>query len=184
MTITVSSGPRQVEVPGLVGLTYDEAVDALDEVGLEAQRVEVFSQRPPGEVVNQNPKEGQRVDEGTEVEVRVSQGVRQVQVPDVLGQSESSARDELETAGFAVSVTQAPSDTTPEDLVSAQSPSPGAEADERALIQNAGLRQSVVFEDVTDPLQDGIVLDQDPGGGSQAPSGSTVTIAVGRFVVP
>ena len=73
-------------VPGLVGLTYDEAVDALNDVGLDAQRVEVFSQRPPGEVVNQNPKEGQRVDEGTEVEVRVSQGVRQVQVPDVLGQ--------------------------------------------------------------------------------------------------
>jgi beta-lactam-binding protein with PASTA domain/serine/threonine protein kinase len=208
--ITVSSGPRQVEVPGLVGLTYDEAVDALNEVGLEPQRVEVFSQRPPNEVVNQNPEEGQRVDEGTEVEVRVSQGVRQVTVPDVLGQSESSARDELGDAGFEVSVTQAPSDTTEEGLVSSQSPSAGAEADEgstvqitistgpelvdvpdvvgetradaRILIQSAGLQQSVVFQDVTDPDEDGFVLDQDPDGGSQVPSGSTVTIAVGRLV--
>ncbi|MGH3039388.1 MAG: Stk1 family PASTA domain-containing Ser/Thr kinase [Gaiellaceae bacterium] len=210
VTITVSSGPRRVEVPGLVGLSYEEAVDALDEVGLEPQRVNVFSQRPVGQVVNQNPKEGQRVDEGTEVEVRVSRGVRQVQVPDILGQSESSARDELDTAGLNVAVTQAPSDTTPEGLVSAQSPGAGSQVDQgatvqitistgpelvtvpdvvgdprldaRAAIRAGDLRSTVVFQDVIDPAQDDIVLDQDPGGGSQAPPGSTVTIVVGRLV--
>ena len=35
---------------------------------------------------------------------------------------------------------------------------------------------------VTDPLDDGIVLDQDPGGDSQARPGSIVTIVVGRLV--
>jgi beta-lactam-binding protein with PASTA domain/serine/threonine protein kinase len=210
--ITVSTGPRQVEVPGLVGLMYEEAVDALNDVGLEPRRVDVFSERPSGQVTNQNPKEGQRVDEGTEVEVRVSRGVRQVTVPDVLGQPESSARDELESAGFQVSVTEAPSDTTPEDLVSSQSPSPGAEVDEgstvqitistgpelvtvpdvigeartnaRTLIREAGLGRSVVFEDVSDPAQDDVVLDQDPAGGSEANPGTTVTIVVGRLVAP
>jgi beta-lactam-binding protein with PASTA domain len=130
----------------------------------------------------------------------------------VLGQSESSATTELEDAGFAVAVSQAPSDDTQEGLVSAQSPSPGTEAargstvqitistgpelvevpdvvDEdvataRALIRDAGLRPATVFEDVTDPSQDGIVLDQDPGGGSEASPGSVVTILVGRFVEP
>ena len=210
VTITVSSGPREVEVPELVGLTYEEALDALNEVNLEPRRVEVFSQKPPGQVVNQDPKQGEQVDEGTEVEVRVSKGVRQVEVPSVLGQSESSARTELEDAGFEVAVTQAPSDDTDEGLVSSQSPSAGTEAGQgstvsitistgpqlvtvpdvigetlssaRAQIRDEGLRPSTSCEEVIDPGQLGIILQQNPGGGSQASPGSTVTIVVGRLI--
>jgi eukaryotic-like serine/threonine-protein kinase len=210
VTITVSTGPRQVEVPSLVGGTYEEAVDALTQLGLEPQRVEVFSQRPVGQVTGQDPEPGQIVDEGSQVEVRVSKGVRQIAVPDVLGQSESSATAELQGAGFEVSVTQASSDTVSEGLVSAQSPGAGTETAKgstvtitistgpeltttpdvigeevstaRAMIRDAGLRPSTVFEDVTDPSEDGIVLDQDPSGGTEVEPGSTVTILVGRFV--
>jgi eukaryotic-like serine/threonine-protein kinase len=212
VTITVSTGPRQVEVPSLVGGTYEEAVDALTELGLEPLRVEVFSQKPVGQVTGQDPEAGQIVDEGSQVEVRVSKGVRQIAVPDVLGQSESSATGELQAAGFEVSVTEAPSDTVSEGLVSAQSPSAGTEAAKgstvtitistgpeltttpdvigeevataRAMIRDAGLRPSTVFQDVDDPAQDGIVLDQDPPGGTELEPGSTVTILVGRFVAP
>jgi eukaryotic-like serine/threonine-protein kinase len=212
VTITVSTGPRQVEVPSLVGGTYEEAVDALNELGLEPQRVEVFSQKPVGQVTGQDPEAGEIVDEGSQVEVRVSKGVRQIAVPDVLGQSESSATGELQAAGFEVSVTEAPSDTVSEGLVSAQSPSAGTEAAKgstvtitistgpelttvpdvigedtataRAMIRDAGLRPSTVFQEVTDPSQDGIVVDQDPPGGTEVEPGSTVTILVGRFVEP
>jgi serine/threonine-protein kinase len=212
VTITVGTGPRQVEVPALRGLTYEEAVDALNEVGLKARRVNVFAQAPEGTVAGQSPRAGEQVDEGTEVEVRVSQGPEEVEVPDVLAQSESSATAELRDAGFEVSVTEAPSDTTPEGLVSAQSPGPGELAakgatvtitistgpelatvpevigetsgDARAMIQDAGFRPRTVFQDVTDPLQEGVVLDQDPAGGSQARPGSTITIYVGRLAGP
>jgi serine/threonine-protein kinase len=210
VTITVSTGPRQVEVPRLVGLTYNEALDELDELGLDANRVEVFSQKPVDQVTGQDPKAGEMVDEGTEVEVRVSKGVRQIEVPDVLGQSESSATAELQGADFEVTVTEAPSDDVPEGLVSSQSPSPGSQAprgstvqitistgpqlvnvpdvvgepvdDARAILQDDGFQPRTVFQDVTDPLLDGIVLDQDPGGGSQASPGSRVTIVVGRLI--
>jgi beta-lactam-binding protein with PASTA domain/tRNA A-37 threonylcarbamoyl transferase component Bud32 len=212
VTITVSTGPRQVEVPSLVGGTYEEAVDALTELGLEPRRVEVFSQKPVGQVTGQDPAAGEIVDEGSRVEVRVSKGVRQVAVPDVLGQSESSATAELQAAGFEVSVTEASSDTVSEGLVSAQSPSAGTAvakgstvtitistgpeltavpdvigedvATARAMIRDAGLRPSTQFQDVDDPAQDGIVLDQDPSGNEQASPGSTVIILVGRFVEP
>ena len=208
MTITVSSGPREVEVPRLAGLTYEEALDALNEVNLESRRVDVFSQKPVGQVTAQDPAAGELADEGTEVEVRVSKGVREVQVPDVVGQSEASARSELEAAGFEVAVNEAPSDTA-EGLVASQSPSAGSEAAEgstvtitvssgpdlvtvpdvvgelqssaRSMIRSAGLQPSAVCEEVTDPSQNNVVLGQDPGGGEQADSGSTVTIIVGRF---
>jgi beta-lactam-binding protein with PASTA domain/tRNA A-37 threonylcarbamoyl transferase component Bud32 len=212
VTITVSTGPRQVEVPSLVGGTYEEAVDALTELGLEPRRVEVFSQKPVGQVTGQDPAAGEIVDEGSRVEVRVSKGVRQVAVPDVLGQSESSATAELQAAGFEVSATEASSDTVSEGLVSAQSPTAGTAvakgstvtitistgpeltavpdvigedvATARAMIRDAGLRPSTQFQDVDDPAQDGIVLDQDPSGNEQASPGSTVIILVGRFVEP
>ncbi len=212
VTITVSTGPRRVEVPSLVGLRYEEAVDALNEVGLKPNRLDVFSQKPVGQVTAQNPEPGQEVDEGTEVEVRVSKGVQDVEVPDVLGQSESSARAELEAAGFEVTVVEAPDNETPSGLVADQSPDPGTEAprrstvqitistgpelttvpnvfgqdasDARAALQDAGFRTRTVFDDVTDPSQDGVVLDQSPSGGSQARPGSTVTIVVGRLVSP
>ena len=210
VTITVGTGPTQVAVPPLVGLTYEEAVDALNEVGLEPQRVNVFSRRPEGRVAGQNPAAGAQVDEGSEVEVRVSQGPRLIEVPDVLDQSEESAIEELEEAGFQTRSIEAPSDTTEAGLVSAQSPAPGDMArrgatvqitistgpelapvpgvigeiagDARAIIDEAGFRPRTVFQDVVDPLQDGIVLDQDPAGESSARPGSTVTIFVGQLV--
>jgi eukaryotic-like serine/threonine-protein kinase len=210
VTITVGTGPQQVEVPRLVGLTYEDAVDALDEVGLEPRRVNVFSQKPEGEVTGQSPRAGELVDEGSEVEVRVSQGPEEVEVPDVLGQSEQSAIDELEAAGFEVSSSEAPSDDTPAGLVSAQNPGPGELAaegstvqitistgpelatvpdvvgepagDARAMLQDAGFRPRTIFQDTADPLEDGVVLDQDPSGNSQARPGTTVTIVVGRLV--
>ena len=192
VTITVSSGPRQVEVPSLVGLDYEDAVDALNELGLKASRLEVFSQKPVGQVTGQDPKTGVIVDEGSEVEVRVSKGVQSIAVPDVLGQTESSARAELEAAGFEVSVAEAPDDDTPQGLVAAQSPSAGTEAprkstvqitistgpelttvpdvigldasDARAQLQDAGFRTRTIFTDVTDPAEDGVVQDQNPAG--------------------
>ena len=141
--------------------------------------------------------------------MRVSKRVQSIAVPDVLGQTESSARAELEAAGFEVSVTEAPDDDTPQGLVAAQSPSAGTEAprkstvqitistgpelttvpdvigldasDARAQLQDAGFRTRTIFTDVTDPAEDGVVQDQNPAGDSQARPNSTVTILVGRL---
>jgi beta-lactam-binding protein with PASTA domain len=193
-------------------MTYEEAVDLLNERGLRARRVEVFSQKPVGQVTGQEPKPGETVDEGTQIEVRVSKGVQEIEVPDVLSQSESSARAELQDAGFEVTVAQAPSDTVPAGLVSAQSPGPGTLAtkgstvavtistgpelvtvpdvvgqDEdtgRAMLLDDGFRVRTVFQDTTDPNEDTIVLDQDPAGNSQVSPGTRVTIVVGRLVGP
>ena len=54
-------------------------------------------------------------------------------------------------------------------------------SDAQAQLRASGFRVRIVPQDVTDPNQEGIVQTQDPAGGTQAPPGSTVTIAVGRF---
>jgi len=209
VTIIVSTGVPKATVPDVVGMDYADAVDALNEVNLEARKREVFSKKPPGRVVAQNPPSGEVVDEGTTVVLRVSKGKQVVTVPDVLDQTESSARSELQAAGFAVQAVQAPSDSTPEGFVSAQSPDPGTEAPKGSTVtitvstgpssasvpnvvgeqkeaaqddlKNAGFKVKVENVPVTDPTQDNVVQDQNPDGGSQAQRGSTVTIFVGQF---
>jgi eukaryotic-like serine/threonine-protein kinase len=208
VTIVVSTGPREVEVPALAGRTYEEAVDILEELGLEPERVDVFSQRPVGVVVSLDPKAGTLVDEGSVVTVRVSKGTQLIPVPDVLEQSEDSARAELETAGFQVEVVEAPSSSTPAGLVSAQSPDPGVEAARGSTVQitistgpeqvrvpavegmSEGEAQDALEAEgfvvevecvvVVDPGQVGIVQDTDPEANTLVESGSSVTIKVGQ----
>jgi beta-lactam-binding protein with PASTA domain/tRNA A-37 threonylcarbamoyl transferase component Bud32 len=209
VTIVVSTGVAQAVVPDVVGMDYADAVDALDEVNLDARKRTVFSTKQDGRVIGQDPPAGEVVDEGTAVVLRVSKGEETATVPNVLDQTESSARAELEALGFEVQSVQAPSDTTPEGLVSAQSPDPGTEARKgspvtitvstgpstatvpnvlgeakeqaRDDLKNAGFKVKTENVPVTDPAQDNVVQDQDPDGGSEAEPGSTVTIFVGQF---
>jgi beta-lactam-binding protein with PASTA domain/tRNA A-37 threonylcarbamoyl transferase component Bud32 len=209
VTIIVSTGVPKTTVPDVVGMDYADAVDALNEVNLEARKRDVFSKKPDGQVVAQDPPSGDVVNEGTTVVLRVSKGKQVATVPDVLDQTESSARSELQAAGFEVQAVQAPSDSTPEGFVSAQSPDPGTEASKGSTVtitvstgpssstvpnvvgeqreaaqddlKNADFKVKVENVPVTDPTQDNVVQDQNPDGGSQAQKGSTVTIFVGQF---
>jgi beta-lactam-binding protein with PASTA domain/predicted Ser/Thr protein kinase len=209
VTIIVSTGVPKTTVPDVVGLDYADAVDQLNQANLDARRREVFSKKPAGQVVGQNPGAGDVVPEGSTVVLRVSKGQQTVSVPDVLNQSESSARAELEAAGFKVQSVSAPSDSTASGLVSAQSPDPGTEAPKGSTVtitvssgpssttvpnvvgeqketaqddlKNAGFKVKVQTVTVSDPTQDNVVQDQDPTGGTTATKGSTVTIYVGKF---
>jgi serine/threonine-protein kinase len=51
----------------------------------------------------------------------------------------------------------------------------------RATLQDAGFRTREVLEDTDDPTLDGVVLSQDPIGGTQEEQNSLVTLFVGRF---
>jgi serine/threonine-protein kinase len=48
-------------------------------------------------------------------------------------------------------------------------------------IEGAGLSASVSEQTTDDQSQDGVVIDQSPGAGSELEEGGTVTIVVGRF---
>jgi serine/threonine-protein kinase len=46
-------------------------------------------------------------------------------------------------------------------------------------LQDAGFQIQVIMVPPPDPSQSGIVIDEEPAGGTRAPEGSTVTIYVG-----
>ena len=208
VTIDVSSGKPEVSVPSLVGQSRDSAVAALTQLGLVAQVVEVNSDREEGSVVAQSLAPGTVVVEGTRVRINVSKGPKPVVVPNVVNQPYEQAALELRRNGFGVTRVDVASDLT-EGIVVDQDPSGDSEATKgttvtlsvsrgpstvavpdvttqdvsiaQVTLEGAGFRTSVVFEDVDDPSFDGIVMSQDPVGGSRAAPDTVITLFVGRF---
>ncbi len=107
VVLTISRGPKQVEVPDIVGLSQADAVAALEGVDLvvgEGTRVEDAS--PRDTVLDQDPAAGTSVDARTAVDVTLSSGPTSITVPDVKGLPEADAVAALTDAGLVVASTE------------------------------------------------------------------------------
>jgi eukaryotic-like serine/threonine-protein kinase len=204
--LTVSKGKETVSVPSVTGKSQADAVSTLTNAGLVARVFQVPSSKPVDTVTGQDPLPGKTVVKGSKVRINVSSGPAEVTVPSVVGLPFDQASAALQNEGFAVGRKNVESDQ-PADTVVDQSPSgsanPGStitlsvskgpktsavpdvtsqdEQSARDSITSAGFTVRVRDQDVTDPGLEGIVLDQAPGGGTQAKQGSIVTITVGRL---
>ncbi|MBA2768139.1 MAG: Stk1 family PASTA domain-containing Ser/Thr kinase [Sporichthyaceae bacterium] len=97
--VVVSTGVEETVVPTLVGLSIDEARQALREADLElGNTTQVPSREPRGTVTKVEPKEGKSVEVGESVNLRYASGSNRV--PNLEGRTESEARSVLEDAGF------------------------------------------------------------------------------------
>jgi serine/threonine-protein kinase len=137
VTLTVSSGPSQVVVPPVVGLTSEAARQQLSALGLEISVTEEASDRPTGEVTAQSPDAGTEVDPGSTVEVTVSSGpdVTEVTVPNVVGQIRSDGVSAIRGADLIATVVEEPTTILPQDgRVIDQSPGGGEKVSPRTTI--------------------------------------------------
>ncbi|TMM32975.1 MAG: Stk1 family PASTA domain-containing Ser/Thr kinase [Actinobacteria bacterium] len=207
--LTVSTGKPKARVPDVVGKSQSDAVAALTAAHLKVAVFHVYSSKSPDTVTAQNPPADSRVFWNTKVRINVSQGAKQIEIPSVVGQPYASARSTLLAAGLNVAKSLVDSNQ-PTNTVIAQSPDAGTrvgagttvtlsvsrgstattpvpdvrnqdEPTAKALLTGSGFKVTVVRQTVTDPSEQGIVLDQQPGGGTNAPAGSTVTIFVGKI---
>lgn len=106
ITLIVSSGPAPRVVPsGLAGGSFEAAAAALTDIGLEAVRVEVFSDTvAAGTVMGTDPSPDTEVARGSAVRVNVSKGPDLVAVPSVVGMAIEAADAALRAAGLDVFV--------------------------------------------------------------------------------
>jgi beta-lactam-binding protein with PASTA domain/predicted Ser/Thr protein kinase len=207
--LTVSQGKPKTTVPDVVGKQQSDAVAALIAAHLKVKTFHVYSSESPDTVTAQNPQANSRVFWNTSVRINVSQGAKQIQIPNVVGQPYASARSTLLAAGLDVAKTTVDSNQ-PANTVVSQSPDAGTrvgagttitlsvssgatsttpvpdvtnqdEPTARALLTGSGFKVKVTKQPVTDPSEQGIVLDQQPAGGTNAPAGTTVTIDVGNY---
>jgi beta-lactam-binding protein with PASTA domain len=134
VTIVVSTGPQQVQVPDVTGENQEDAVARLREEGLSAVVREKPSSEPVDTVVSQTPAGGQEVDQGSTVTIFISNG-KVKEVPDVTGLSQTEAETEIADAGFRPSVRTRQTDQPDQDgTVLSQSPGGGTKRKEGATV--------------------------------------------------
>jgi beta-lactam-binding protein with PASTA domain len=124
----VSSGPEQVEVPDVTGLSRDSAEDLLAKAGLEPAVVEKESEEPEDDVISQDPAGGTEVDRGSTVTITVSTGIEKVSVPNVVGLSRRDAVAQLREVGLVAAPRETDvTDPSQDGVVTDQRPAAGIE---------------------------------------------------------
>ncbi|ONM49095.1 Stk1 family PASTA domain-containing Ser/Thr kinase [Nocardia donostiensis] len=137
ITVQVSTGPQQVPIPQLTGLSREQAAQKLNAEGLQLHPEvarEPSSPENKDKVVGQEPSSGVEMDAGGMVRVTVGSGPEQVRVPDVVGQQIDVAEPNLvASAGFEIVIREVPS-TEPRGKVLATDPPGGSMVDKGSTI--------------------------------------------------
>ena len=133
VTLVVSSGQRYGTIPGVIGMSRELALNALETAGFEAGEVtERPSNEPRGAVIDSRPRPGTQAPMPTTVSLVISAGPTTIIVPDVVGRPVSEATILLRQVGLAVGeIAYANGGNAIADaaaVVSSQSPPAGSQA--------------------------------------------------------
>ena len=137
VTIYVSKGGEDIEMPDLNGLSRSDAQNKIQKIGLTVGSVyEKYSEEEAGTVIATDPHYGNRISKGQVVDLTVSKGARTrlVSVPDVTGGTLEAGRDSLTSHKLVVgTITKTPSEQA-EGTVVSQSPVSGGSAEEGTAV--------------------------------------------------
>jgi serine/threonine-protein kinase len=202
-----------VDVPRVTGSTLDRAVSELNSEGFSVGEVlRVQRDAPVNRVLDQDPVGESDRDcalfgwfcSDPDVNLTVSAGPGQVQIPDLAGQTRDAAEQVLDDAGLGVAVETTPSNDVPSDTVIETDP-PAGESVRRGTqvtlvvssgpsqvavppvvgqtlsaaeqqLSARGLEASSTEEESERPA--GEVISQSPNAGTRVDPGSTVSLVV------
>jgi serine/threonine-protein kinase len=154
MMLNDDEGAGLVIVPDLTGLTEAQAQTRLEQAGLVLDDVSRrrTDQVPPGQVLEQNPPADRQVDEGSPVDIVLSQAPKPVTVPRLDGLSVDDAQAALESVGLTLGdQSEENSETVDEGLIISQSPAAGEQVPKDTpvdVVVSAG-PSVVIVDDVT-----------------------------------
>lgn len=121
---------QQLQIPSLAGISKDDALTQLIDLGVEPHSTEEFSATTaPGDVTRTDPGSGALVNPNSRVEVFVSKGPSAVTIPkDLAGRTESEVRQILSGLNLTFNDNDFVMDPTiAANLVVTSDPAPGAE---------------------------------------------------------
>jgi serine/threonine-protein kinase len=197
---------KQVEVPNVVGRPVAEATSTLQALGFKVETTsEANDNEPAGNVFDQDPARGEKVDEGSTVRLKVSAGAEAIPVPDVVGSQVDDARRLLTAQGFTVREEPIPAEEVPVGEVVDQSPggNESAPRGSEVVLQVSSGPEERPVPDVTgktlaeasnllgqngftakqtsepsNTVEEGRVIRTDPPAGTLQPKGAEVTVVV------
>lgn len=198
----------KVVVPEVVGMTEQEATEALEAVELVVGEVEgAFSDEASGTVLSQTPEPGVEVEPGAEISLTVSRGQELFAIPDLTGMKEDAAIKAVNDAGFKLNIQREFSKEVADGVVIRHDPAAGVQVpggtlvtlviskgtelkkvpdvagrpqgDAKVQLEQAGFVVKVVEEN-SDTVEIGTVIRQTPEGGVSIEAGGMITIVVSK----
>ena len=137
VTVVISKGMEQTKVPKVIGMEYSKAESALNEAGLEVEKVEETSQKvEAGYVISQEIDANTEVQKGTKIKIHVSTGtgIKKVTVTSVIGKSSEEAKKILTDLKLEVTVVEDEDTSKSDGVVLKQSVDPGTSVEEGSAI--------------------------------------------------
>jgi len=126
VTVYLSDGPAEVTIPDVSGKTKEDAIKALEDLGLVIESVDPDNSKPDVEkdlATGTDPEAGTPVAAGSSVTLLIASG--QVDLPDVTGMQEDEARTTLGDLGLSITTKRVETSKYPDGQVYKQSPAPG-----------------------------------------------------------
>ena len=115
VTLFISTGPKLVTVPDVLGFSESSARSTLEDLNLLVNVETEEDEAPEDTVISEDPGPGSRVEEGERVTIVVSEGPGDVSVPNVIGQSRQTALGNLSSANLGATVVEVETDVESED---------------------------------------------------------------------
>ncbi|MCG0274667.1 MAG: Stk1 family PASTA domain-containing Ser/Thr kinase [Thermosediminibacteraceae bacterium] len=138
IALIVSKGPKMAEVPSLIGKTEVEARNLIESSNFEVGKVdkEYSEEYPQGIVIEQNPREGLQLPEGTKINFVVSLGpkIKKINTPLLIGKDLEEAKKELEKNNLTLGNIDFKPSNAKKNTVIDQTPKPGAEVKEGSSV--------------------------------------------------
>lgn len=204
-----STAGERVTVPDLSKMTEDEAKAALKKLRLGVNvQTGTSDDVPEGQVYDQSPAAGTKVDVHTQVTINISSGKEKFSLDDVTGMQYQQAQAQLENDGLVVSLEFDYSDSVGSDMVISTSPEAGSQVvkgdtititaskgketkttivpnllghnidDAIQMIKDAGLTYNDKSSDYSDSYSENQVMDQSISAGKTVDEGTTISLTV------
>lgn len=204
-----STAGERVKVPDLSKKTEDEAKAALKELRLGVNvQTGTSDDVPEGQVYDQSPAAGTKVDVHTQVTINISSGKEKFSLDDVTGMQYQQAQAQLENDGLVVSLEFDYSDSVGSDKVISTSPKAGSQVakgdtititaskgketkttivpnllgqnidDAIQMIKDAGLTYNGKSSDYSDSYSENQVMNQSISAGKTVEEGTTISLTV------
>lgn len=196
-------------VPDVTGQTAQQAEATLKSAGYTiGTTTEVYDDSTDeGRVMSTDPPAGTTAEKGSAINLNISKGKGQVEVPDLNGMNADQAKQALTKAGLTASQgTAVASDEVAKDKVATQDPAAGtkvekgstvtfslssgpesvsvpditgmSEKEAQAALSNVGLTGSLSDRKASDKVAEGDIISQSPSAGKKVSKGSKVSYVV------
>ncbi len=200
---------KEVVVPNFVGMNIKEAQEKANSLKINLKIKTVKSDEKEGTIVSSNPKAGEKINEGSIVEVEVS-SVEKITMPNLVEDSLSDAKAKLESLGIKnIIINKDYSDSIAKGNVISQTPEQGEEITKEVSVtltvsegkrietvqvpnvnglsesdarnKLSGFNVNVETKDTTDKSLDGKVIGQSLKAETSVNKGSTIILFIGKY---